>query len=487
MLPVQIGAPPNPSYTYEWTPVGQVSNPNISNPMAWSGGSPTLFIVKATDILNGCTAYDSTNVVPFFVDTTLTITGKIDYCPDEPSKAVLSVSNSINAVQWYDASGPIAGANALTYFPTASGTYWASLSEGGCFDSTRSVDILIYPFPVASFTPDSDTGCVTRNSFLFTNASTISDGSPLSYIWTLPDGSTQTTTDATASFSTVGTYTIKLLATSPPGCKDSTSRDVIVMPNGIADFTWDSICTNRPSLFRNLSIENNSPQVNYIWDFNNGGPLVTVKDPPIQSFTQQGWTPISLKLIALGCENDTQTVVKRVLVNFGARGVRYPDVTIPLGSSKWVHVRDSIGDIYSWRPTAQLSSYWTNYTEIFATNNDILYFIDIIDEHTCVTTDTLQMWIFRDPGYYLPTAFTPNDDGLNDIARPYLIGMKSLKSFSVFDRWGSRVYYTTREGDGWDGKYKGEKVNSGVYVWMLTFMDGNNNEVTAKGTITVIR
>jgi gliding motility-associated-like protein len=487
LQPVQIGAPPNPTYTYEWTPVAQVSNPNISDPFAFTTISPTSFIVKATDILNGCTAYDTTIVSPYQVDTTLTVNGKTDYCPDEPSKAQLSVSNSVGSVQWYDASGPIPGAVGITYQPTASGLYWAQVIESGCVDSTRSVGVQVNPFPFADFSPDSDTGCVTRNSFLFRNASTVSDGSALSYVWSFPDGTTQTITDAVKTFPTVGRKTIKLLVTSAPGCKDSTSRDVIIMPNGVPNFLWDSVCTNRPTVFYNLSVENNSPQVNYIWDFKNGGPFSTLKVPLPVSYSIPGLTDVSLKLIALGCENDTQTVVHSVLVNRAAPGIRYPDVVVPLGSSKFIHVRDSIGQTYNWKPAAQLTSPWSQYTEFYATYDDIKYLIDITDQHTCVTTDTMQLLILRKPGYYLPTAFTPNDDGLNDVARPYLIGMKALKSFSIFDRWGNQVFYTTREGEGWDGKFKGEKANAGVYVWVLVFKNADDKEVSEKGTITIIR
>jgi PKD repeat protein len=63
--------------------------------------------------------------------------------------------------------------------------------------------------PLASFTASSDTGCVTNNSFVFTNGSSVSDGSPLSYLWKFSDGSAQTITDAVKTFLTVGNYTGK--------------------------------------------------------------------------------------------------------------------------------------------------------------------------------------------------------------------------------------------------------------------------------------
>jgi gliding motility-associated-like protein len=192
-------------------------------------------------------------------------------------------------------------------------------------------------------------------------------------------------------------------------------------------------------------------------------------------------------LTNLGCENDPQIITKQVQANLMQLPVRYPAITVPQGSSRFIHARDSAGKIFTWKPSVQLSRYTAQYTEFFATGNDVEYLIDIADSHTCITTDTLLMQVLKKPGYYLPTAFTPNGDGLNDIARPYLVGMKGLKNFSVFNRWGQLVFYTTKEGEGWNGKYNGEDLDTGVYIWMLEFYDNSNLLINKKGTITIIR
>ena len=135
----------------------------------------------------------------------------------------------------------------------------------------------------------------------------------------------------------------------------------------------------------------------------------------------------------------------------------------------------------------QLTSYNTRYTEFIATGNDVEYLIEITDLHTCVTTDTILMQILKKPGFYLPTAFTPNGDGLNDLVRPYLVGMQSLKSFTIFNRWGQLLFHSRTYGEGWDGKFQGEEQNPGVYIWILEFVNKDGVTVTEKGTITLIR
>ncbi len=486
---VQIGTADNPGLRYEWTPASQVSNPFVSNPFAWNNPpTPGEFIVKTTDLLTGCYSYDTTYVTTTAVDTALTIVGKKDFCVGETIGAILSVKSTSTAVQWYDGAVLIPGATGISYQPLTTGSYWAEVTQNGCADSTSTVAISVHPLPLASFTVDKDTGCITNNSFQFSNASSAPDNSAMSHLWKFSDGTTSQLLDATKTFLTAGTFTTELVTITQFGCKDSVSRDVHVFPNGVPGFSWDSICVDRPMLFRNLSNENGSAQVNYNWNFNNGGPVSLLKNPLPVTYTIPGTLDVTLKMVAIGCESDTQSVTKTVVVNKQIPGVRYREITVPQGSSKFIHVRDSlVGNSFTWRPQIQLSSYSTRYTEFFATGNDVEYKIDVADIHTCLTTDTIQMLVLKKPGYYLPTAFTPNGDGLNDVVRPYLVGMKQLKSFSIFNRWGTLIFYSNKEGEGWNGKYKGVDQNTGVYIWILEFIDNSDKKITEKGTLTIIR
>ena len=484
---VQIGGPSTMGYTYEWTPAGQVSNSTSSNPFAWtSSPTPEEFIVKTTDILTGCFSMDTTYISTFKVDTLLQLTGPNDFCePQTP--ATLSLNAGLSSIQWYDASTPLPGATSQNFLPTATGNYWAQVIQGGCTDTTRSVQINVHPLPVAGITVADDTLCSFTNNFVFTNASSVSDGSTMTHNWEFPDGTNSPTLNATKSFPAPGRYTTKLVSTTQWGCKDSTTIDTWVLSNGIPDFSWDSVCLDRPVQFLNLSNENGSSLVNYSWSFDNGGPGSGVKDPPPVIYSTRGKKNVTLELVSLGCEDDPQTITKEVQVNYSHDGVRYRTITVPEGSTHFIHVRDSIGSNYSWSPAVQLTSYNTRFTEFIATGNDVEYLIEITDLHTCVTTDTILMQILKKPGFYLPTAFTPNGDGLNDLVKPYLVGMQSLKSFSVFNRWGQLLFHSRTYGEGWDGKFQGQEQNPGVYVWILEFINKDGVTQTEKGTITLIR
>jgi gliding motility-associated-like protein len=485
----QIGTATNPAYNYAWIPAAQVSDATISNPQAWAiGSAPQEFIVHTTNATTGCNSYDTIVITGLVMDTAITLNGKNDYCNGDPAKGTLSVNNLLQAVQWYDGNTIIPGATSFNYQPTVTGSYWAQMKQTGCTDSTRTVLFNIHAVPVADFRLSNDSACITNHSFTFTNNSSVSDGAAITYLWNFSDGTTQAITDAVKTFTSPGSYKIRLTTTTSFGCINSTSDSTVhVMPNGKSGFIWDSICINRPVQFRNLSRENGSPQINYNWKFNNGGADYSLKNPPLITYINPGATDVTLKLIALGCESYPDSVIQRVQVNKPKDGVRYKDITVPQFTSRFIHVRDTVGKIYNWRPPMHLRNYNTGYTEFYANGNDVKYLVDITDLHTCVTIDTLLMQVLKKPGYYLPTAFTPNGDGLNDVAIPYLVGMKSLKSFSVFNRWGNRVFYTTKYEHGWDGTFNGKPQDVAVYVWILEFYDSNNHLVTEKGTISIIR
>jgi gliding motility-associated-like protein len=484
---IQVGGSATPGYQYSWTPAALVSNPLSPSPFAGPVTAPTEFIVNTLDLLTGCKSADTTVVSNFIVDTTVTVTGNPEFCIGD-ALPTLSVEGTSAPVQWHEqATGPIPGATAISYQPTVTGIYWAEIAQSGCPDSSGARVITVHPLPVASFTY-SDTGCVSVSQLVFSNTSNAPDGAAMSYLWTFSDGMTQTITDAVRSFPRTGSFTVDLQTTTEFGCKNTSAPETIhVLPNGIPNFTWDSICVTRPVLFKNLSNENGSAQAYYSWELNDGNPPVLVKDPPAVTYTgNTRQLNVTLKMTTLGCESDTQTIVKTIQVNRQAPGISYRGFTIPQGSTKWMHVRDTIGNVYSWRPRVQLSNYNAQYTE-FTAIDDVTYMIDISDIHTCVTTDTIVMQVLKKPGFYLPTAFTPNGDGLNDLIRPYLVGMKGLKTFTVFNRWGNVVFRSSAYGEGWDGTSHGDKQPAGVYIWALDYYNENNVLVHEKGSLTLIR
>ena len=91
------------------------------------------------------------------------------------------------------------------------------------------------------------------------------------------------------------------------------------------------------------------------------------------------------------------------------------------------------------------------------------------------------------PEVYIPNAFTPNRDGLNDVVRPIFLGKLISCHFIIFNRNGQKIYETTDCAGGWDGRIKGAVQDPGTYVWMLSYQFEGEEKKETKGTVTLIR
>ncbi|HSK13824.1 MAG TPA: T9SS type B sorting domain-containing protein, partial [Phnomibacter sp.] len=113
--------------------------------------------------------------------------------------------------------------------------------------------------------------------------------------------------------------------------------------------------------------------------------------------------------------------------------------------------------------------------------------ITITTEGGCVTVDSLLVQIIERADIKVPTAFTPNGDGLNDVLRPILMGLTDLKFFRVYNRYGELLFETNNAKEGWNGTYKGREQLPQAYVWAAEGIDADGNVVVKKGTSVLIR
>ncbi|MBL7747601.1 MAG: gliding motility-associated C-terminal domain-containing protein, partial [Chitinophagaceae bacterium] len=148
------------------------------------------------------------------------------------------------------------------------------------------------------------------------------------------------------------------------------------------------------------------------------------------------------------------------------------------------------GVSYLWSPSTGLSS-TTVFNPIGVYNSSIdsvRYKLIVRDAIGCADSAFVTVRVFKtNPSVFVPTAFTPNNDGLNDVVRPIAVGIRRINYFSVYNRWGQQVFTTTQNKQGWDGRINGRLQNSGVFVWMVSAQDYLGNNIFLKGTVTLIR
>lgn len=119
--------------------------------------------------------------------------------------------------------------------------------------------------------------------------------------------------------------------------------------------------------------------------------------------------------------------------------------------------------------------------------NDTYFHVLVTDAIGCTDDDDIFIKVYEGPTYYLPNAFSPNADGLNDIFVPIPVGIKSTDYFRVFNRFGAMMFETRQWMQGWDGTLKGKPAAAGTYVWMIKGIDKNGSLVEMKGTVILLR
>lgn len=125
----------------------------------------------------------------------------------------------------------------------------------------------------------------------------------------------------------------------------------------------------------------------------------------------------------------------------------------------------------------------------FSINTDsVSYKVKAYTKENCFALDTIKIKVFRTvPSIFIADAFTPNNDGINDIIKPVCVGITKLNYFNIYNRWGEMLFTTNQIGKGWDGKFNGTKQNSGTFVYTVEGIDYLGNTITKKGTIVLIQ
>ncbi len=144
------------------------------------------------------------------------------------------------------------------------------------------------------------------------------------------------------------------------------------------------------------------------------------------------------------------------------------------------------GESYEWSPRGPLNSE-TIYNPLATLRDDQQFIVTVSNSKGCSAKDTVFVKVYNGPTYYVPNAFSPNDDGINDIFRPIPVGIVNTVSFNVYNRAGMLLYTGNRWLKGWNGIYNGRQQPAGSYVWVIKGLDKNGKTITMSGSVLLIR
>jgi gliding motility-associated-like protein len=364
------------------------------------------------------------------------------------------------------------------------------ISNNNCYTNKMN-PVLVHGNPVANFKANSTClGDVTN----FQNYSTSTDGTITTYLW---DFNGDNITDnlsynPTLTYTANGIYLTKLEVQTQYGCVNVMSKPVYVNAKPVAMFT----ATNKqgcPSLcvpFQNSSYINNGTIVTYQWDFgDNSGPLY-LKDPT--HCYNSGTFNVSLKCVSdSGCISNYNSPA---LVNVYPTPVAGFNVT-PEEIDEFEPVIDvtntaigatSVNYMLNPGPTYNVPNFTHNLNSEHPGKLLIVQFA--VNSYGC--NDTLIKIIDIKPGFaiYLPNAFTPNSDGVNDGFGAKGVGILQFE-MQVFDRWGHVIFESNDIYNYWDGTVKGgeEPIKDDVYTWKVQVLDMNHKNHDLTGHVTLLK
>ena len=352
----------------------------------------------------------------------------------------------------------------------------------GCRSDTLRRPINIHERPVNNF-DFTDSVCIGSPT-IFHDQSTVSVGSVNYWQWTYSDSSFPATIkNPTHVFLNPGPHQVTLVTSSTglSSCMATPiTKTVYVADKPRIEMHFSDTCKFLPVHFTANETSTSIGIDEWHWNF--GDNTLDEGTPITHIYTNNGQYVVSLYAISSeGCPSDVITDPINV---FGTDAFAGLDTIIAPNQPLYLQAVGGIN--YQWWPSYGLSA--TNISNPVAmVASDISYYLKASTLEGCESFDTINIKIYKGPDIYIPSAFTPNHDGLNDILKPFNVGLKRFDYFKIFNRYGDVVFSTNSNREGWNGKLNAKDQPTGTYVWIVSGLDYSGKTITKKGTVILLR
>ena len=286
-----------------------------------------------------------------------------------------------------------------------------------------------------------------------------------------------------SSLADSGTYYVDIVSLG--GCRTTDSVHVTILGTTHPDaFPDTSVCVGKPV---RLGVSN---RVSYLWSPSEGLSNNTIRNPIAKPNVTTVYT---VKVTdSSGCTDTAQVQIKVLNERELKAGITGPDIFCrPSDSASFEDNSKGVITKWSWN-FGNGQADMTNdppiqYYSIPGNEDDYIVRLAIADTSGC--TDTAYHFIKVAGNCFIavPTAFTPNGDGLNDYLYPVNAYKATNLLFRVYNRSGQLIFETKDWSRKWDGTFHGTPQATGIYVWTLEYNDASNNKVSLKGTSALIR
>ena len=365
--------------------------------------------------------------------------------------------------------------NGVPFAPGAPGTLTYTVTgtntSSGC-ENTASVDLTVNPAPTVTASADFMEVCLG-------DPLTLTGGGASTYVW---DGGGIDGVPFTPG--SVGSFTFTVTGTSVDGCIDTESItiEVIECDIVISLFTMDpSICVGDCITLTDASL---TAIESWEWDFGTDAtPTTSNEQNPEVCFNTAGTFIIELTVTNINgttsASNQALTVNELPLID------AQKDTIIDIGGTAELMVVNGSGGSYLWSPAKDIDCPDCAFT-LAHPEDSTTYTVVYVDENGCSNSASMFVLVNFIEGVGVPTAFSPNGDGKNDVLFVRGFGIEAL-IFLIYNRYGEVVFETSDQNIGWDGTFKNQNENPGVYTWTLQYDLIGGKRGSQKGNTTLMR
>lgn len=443
-----------PNYTYSW------SN-GISGATAITGLTAGNYFVSVTDA-SGCTNIASVNITEPAAIALPSFTTTPSNCSANNGTATATTTGGTGSLT-YSWSNGIAG---QTISGLTAGTYTITVIDANACSVSAATTVSSAGGGTATTTIQSNASCNGGNNGSI--SVNITGGTP-NYTYSWSNGAS--TGSATATGLTAGTYSVTVADAS--GCI-SISTATLTEPSALLITSNTSAACGSNNGTATVTVSGGIPLYSFNWSPIGG-------NAPAASGLSSG-TYTCIVTDANGCTTTSSisvTAKPAPTVNAGA------NTSINSGSSYTLTpTTGSLSPTYQWSPSDGLSC-TTCENPVASPAIKTIYCVQVTDTNGCSNTSCVTVDV-NCGTIYTPSAFSPDGDNQNEV---YYVRGGCIKTlhFTIFNRWGEKVFETTNQSTGWDGTYKGEACSSDVYTYYLNATLFDDSVVSRKGNITLVK
>jgi gliding motility-associated-like protein len=304
------------------------------------------------------------------------------------------------------------------------------------------------------------------------------------YQWYKNDVLVSGATRDTILASAPGSYAVDIFDEN--GCKLRAQR-IVQLFNYLPpepDLTTTPACINTPLLFQNNSFA--ATPTEYYWDFGDGSPIIS-DFQPTHSYSIAGSYAVKLIAQSTICLLLKDSITKTISIITPTPNQRYPTVNAIKNVAQNLTARPG-ASTYQWTPANGLNNPNIE-SPVFLYDRPQEYLIRVLANNGCVNIDTLLVRMFASYSIYVPNAFSPNGDGVNDRIYPILVGNIQLKNFRIFSRWGTLLFETNNPSPsmGWDGRWNNANQPMDTYTWTAEASTQSGELIKRSGNFVLIR